>query len=281
MSNKIINETLKKLSEQTCGEIHLDALFKVICRDLESPFRPEDDKHKLDKREEKYMKLLHKTFCQYSTSEDIVVKKLIKDLKEHRCSKGDNCADREDCFGYAEEGNACSKDVVMTYIRESEGDSTIIFPDEFYDNSIINAMSIYISIDTNGCLSNKSYQIDIYEHNDDSDEIYVDLFEINKHELCFKEEKPKLTLEEWLFCKMVRNGWISRDLNGRLFFRIYKPSKVKSGKSWVIIPNKNIDYTEESIIVEIKDFFNLDFSFIKWEDEEPWSIEDLLKLERM
>ena len=80
-------------------------------------------------------------------------------------------------------------------------------------------------------------------------------------------EKPKLTQKERQFCELVRTtSWITRNKSGYLYLHNIKP--IKSSSVWL---------TNESIIIDM--YFNLDFDFIKWEDEEPWLVENLLKLE--
>ena len=77
-------------------------------------------------------------------------------------------------------------------------------------------------------------------------------------------EKSKLTKKERMFCELVETGWIARDKNIGLWWHNEKPSKGKttwsSGFCSKLYPTVN-------------------FPFIKWEDKEPWSVEDLLKLE--
>lgn len=80
-------------------------------------------------------------------------------------------------------------------------------------------------------------------------------------------ELPKLTKRERAFCEAVQAGWITRDKNGRIHWRDNEPEKTEGcwyGKTIAIPLN-----------VLIRDCF----SFVKWEDEKPWSVEDLLKLE--
>lgn len=79
-------------------------------------------------------------------------------------------------------------------------------------------------------------------------------------------EGPKLTQKERQFCELVKTtGWIARNESGHLCLHSIKPIK---SSVWL---------TNESIIIDM--YFGLDFDFIKWEDEEPWLVEDLLKLE--
>ena len=83
-------------------------------------------------------------------------------------------------------------------------------------------------------------------------------------------KKPKLTQREWHLCKALETGWIARDESGAVFHYNSKPEKVDS--IW--------DLTDKGILTKINEpIFKVEFKFIKWEDEEPWSVEDLLKLE--
>ncbi len=91
------------------------------------------------------------------------------------------------------------------------------------------------------------------------------------------KEQPKLTKKERQFCELLETGWIARDKNGVIHVRDYKPVKMntywtsrESIHSWNLIGN---------CFVINKELFNTPFSFITWDDAEPWSIEDLLKLE--
>lgn len=91
-------------------------------------------------------------------------------------------------------------------------------------------------------------------------------------------EKPKLTKKERMFCEVVGTGWIARDKTGTLYiYHGRKPSKdlAGSGVYWynsvngrAILKANRIDWVGADI-----------FKFITWDDEEPWAVEDLLKLE--
>lgn len=85
-----------------------------------------------------------------------------------------------------------------------------------------------------------------------------------------KPKPPKLTRKEYNFCELLERGYISRDSDGELWWYSNKPAK--ESKSWYL------DIMNE--MLRIKRCFNtLNFDFIKWKDEEPWSVEELLKLE--
>ena len=80
-------------------------------------------------------------------------------------------------------------------------------------------------------------------------------------------EQPKLTKRERAFCEAVQVGWIARDECGGLYF--YEEAPTKHGILW----------SSNSGIYELPETIWELFSFAKWEDEKPWSVEDLLKLE--
>ena len=94
---------------------------------------------------------------------------------------------------------------------------------------------------------------------------------INMIEWLYDEhvEYPKLTKRERAFCEAVKTGWIARESGGNLFYFTEKPEYLKVGF-----------YTNANYYCRIYGLEN-DFEFIKWEDKEPWSVEDLLKLEVM
>lgn len=90
-------------------------------------------------------------------------------------------------------------------------------------------------------------------------------------------KQPKLTKKERQFCELVETGWISRDKDGKLSIRTNKPIKREYG--WIdsiLLQTGNLTGSYNRINEEI---LHTSFSFITWEDKEPWSIKDLLKLE--
>lgn len=84
-------------------------------------------------------------------------------------------------------------------------------------------------------------------------------------------EKPKLNKYEKAFCEALNNGYIARDLDGSLFVFEKRPSK--ANETW----RGDCFYVGFSTIKTINP--KLKFNFVKWEDREPWSIKELLKLE--
>ena len=80
-----------------------------------------------------------------------------------------------------------------------------------------------------------------------------------------RKETPKLTEDEKAILKVLlkeKYKWIARDKNGCLYVYASKPEKVITiweGSGLPMMP------------------FNHLFQFIKWEDDEPYSIEELLE----
>lgn len=83
-------------------------------------------------------------------------------------------------------------------------------------------------------------------------------------EWLYAEVKPNLTAKERTFCEIFTKGYIARDEDGDLY--VYANEPLKEEVEW----NADIDS------IHLNDEY---FPFIKWEDEKPWSIEELLKLE--
>ena len=85
-------------------------------------------------------------------------------------------------------------------------------------------------------------------------------------------EKPTITLREKNFlCSLLSNfKYIARDSNDALYIYYNKPKR-NSMDNWIVDDN-NYYYVS-------RDVYGNMFDFIKWEDEKPWLIEDLKKLE--
>lgn len=80
-------------------------------------------------------------------------------------------------------------------------------------------------------------------------------------------EKPKLTKRERQFVEVMGEDMhIARDKSGTLYLCTTKPYKEQF--TW-----------GNTVFIKMERFNNLEFDFIKWEDKEPWSTEELLKLE--
>lgn len=79
----------------------------------------------------------------------------------------------------------------------------------------------------------------------------------------YQEPAPKLTAEEYAFCKIVTNGYIARNEKGSLYIYSGKPVQNISGWGALNWKELNRDY----------------FQFITWESGKAWSINELLSLE--
>lgn len=79
-------------------------------------------------------------------------------------------------------------------------------------------------------------------------------------------EQPKLTKRERAFCEAVQTGWIARCVSNGLWWFGGKPEKILAG-TW-----------NGARATRINDLM-IGFDFIKPSDNDPWSVEDLLKLE--
>lgn len=82
-------------------------------------------------------------------------------------------------------------------------------------------------------------------------------------------EKPKLTKNEKLFLSLLNEKWkyMTRDKYGYLWVHDLKPLKLTDVWSYSLINGMRVS----DLVIDM-------FSMVKWEDEEPWSIEDLNKL---
>ena len=83
-------------------------------------------------------------------------------------------------------------------------------------------------------------------------------------------EKPTITSREknFLDALLPSRKYIARDEDNSLY--VYYDKPIRGNTLWIS------DYACHDIP---KDMYGSMFEFIKWEDEEPWSIEDLKKLE--
>lgn len=83
----------------------------------------------------------------------------------------------------------------------------------------------------------------------------------------YQEPAPKLTKAERGFCEIVKTGYIARDAVKKcLLYYSEEPEKDLNGYYWYS-PYDSVELPLEP------------FSFITWEDEKPWKVKDLLKLE--
>lgn len=76
-------------------------------------------------------------------------------------------------------------------------------------------------------------------------------------------EKPKISKKDRAFLSFIKDiyPYIARDEDGALRLYSRKPCKVERGTGLILFQ------------------FDIELPMVKWEDEEPWLIEDLKKLE--
>ena len=89
-------------------------------------------------------------------------------------------------------------------------------------------------------------------------------------------EKPTITLREKAFLDLLLPEWkyIARDnKDNDAMLYVFKRKPIKQTITWCIKDPIMYDYNNIS-----NKLFGDMFDFIKWEDEEPWSIEDLKNL---
>lgn len=86
-------------------------------------------------------------------------------------------------------------------------------------------------------------------------------------------EKPTITSREKNFLDALLSDckYIARDSNNDLYIYYNKPRRNSMNESWTT-DDSNYFYVSRNM------YGNM-FNLIKWEDEKPWSIEDLKKLE--
>ena len=85
------------------------------------------------------------------------------------------------------------------------------------------------------------------------------------------KERPKLTKQERKFCELFegKDVWFATDKDCQSCI-VYTEKPIKRDFQWT---GHHIQ------TINIRDFIDAKFDFIKWEDEEPWHISELLKLE--
>ena len=98
----------------------------------------------------------------------------------------------------------------------------------------------------------------------------------NKEDPCTKHKikwlmseykpEPVLTAREKHFVEFAQEGYLARDKDGKIYRHEEKP--YKGNECW---------HNDSHKFIGVNKVKNI-FPFITWEDEEPWSVEDLRKL---
>lgn len=90
------------------------------------------------------------------------------------------------------------------------------------------------------------------------------------------KEKPRtITSSEYGLCAALKKGYIARDESGDVYYYTTKP--VKRNNVWGLVQEGYDDFCEDLSALTM--FAHLTFDCVKWEDEEPWDVKDLMKLE--
>lgn len=93
----------------------------------------------------------------------------------------------------------------------------------------------------------------------------IAVYELNE---VWKREEPTITEDEKTILRNLtgKYEWIARDKDGRLF--VYPGKPLKAITKW-----------GSGLGHKFFDLFDHLFQMVRWEDDEPWKIEDLLKLD--
>lgn len=113
------------------------------------------------------------------------------------------------------------------------------------------------------------------------------IFKVKEYEECSDKikkwceseyvERPTITSREKKFLDILLPKWkyMARDADKNLY--VFDSLPIKGHNGWRIENISMYDLCDYCYIS--KKLFDNMFNFIKWEDEKPWSIEDLKKLE--
>ncbi len=165
------------------------------------------------------------------------------------------------------------------WVKTRNGDMSLVMRD-------------HISID-DGIFIDKYGYFEFKEYNDDMTDCEFteyDIIEVFKPDLgnytlngdCLisiwkRKQKPELTSFEKEFLKALkpeyRNGYIARDEDGTLMVYSHMPNR--GTYKWTLY--KTFDLYDKVYFNCLADDSNRPFTWVKWEDEEPWYIPDLLK----
>lgn len=86
-------------------------------------------------------------------------------------------------------------------------------------------------------------------------------------------EKPKINKRTKGLFDLIETGWVARDSTGSLHVYAYTNKPAKGHSVWTVSSTNETMRLREPVLP----FLTLDF--IKWEDKEPWNVEDIRSLE--
>ena len=135
-----------------------------------------------------------------------------------------------------------------------------------------------LKVDESKVVSNLMFYNARWEHtgSDDNDLDIVAVYELNE---VWKREEPTMTITEDEKA-ILRNlpaeyKWITRDEDSKLY--IYQDKPEKCVDVWMSGRGSMFLFCDQRYSPLY--LFNHLFGMVKWEDDEPWRIEDLLKLD--
>lgn len=86
-------------------------------------------------------------------------------------------------------------------------------------------------------------------------------------------ERPKIHKRTKMFFDAIETGWVARDENGMLYVFAASNKPRRSISIW------SCEHIVDTMRLPDNSLPFLTLDFIKWEDEEPWSVEDIRNLE--
>ena len=86
-------------------------------------------------------------------------------------------------------------------------------------------------------------------------------------------EMPKINKKTKEFFDIIETGWVARDGSDSLYIYMADHKPEKGCSVWTTSSNTVMMSLNNNILP----FLTLDF--VKWEDDEPWSVEDIRNLE--
>ena len=125
----------------------------------------------------------------------------------------------------------------------------------------------YLKDDENKVVSGLShYDERLFINNDGSKT--MDIVAVYELKEVWKREDPTITEDEKTILRNLlgKYEWIARDESGVLYIYHNKPKKKEF--TWVVESGSRC-----------LDLFDHLFKIVQWEDDEPWKVEDLLKLD--
>lgn len=117
------------------------------------------------------------------------------------------------------------------------------------------------------CTGVNCQRCDFFTGNNMDDDLFNCMARKTKWLMSEYKPEPVLTQREKGFVECIGGGWLARDKDGNLTWFEDQPERSHHEYIWT----EDIDYDQAKLC-------DMYFPFITWEDEEPWSVEELRKL---